>query len=63
MPPLDAQVEALAIAFVELAKFLGRQQVIPVLQVATVLKDAAKASTTSAETAAALEKLARRLVR
>ena len=60
-PNLDAQIEALAIAFVELSKFLGRQQVIPVRQVATVIKDAAKASKASEETKAAVAELARRL--
>ena len=61
MPSVDVQVEALAIAFVELAKFLGRSQVIPVLQVATAIESAAKGPTASKEVAAAVAELARRL--
>jgi len=63
MPTLDAQVEALAIAFVELSKFLGKKQHIAVTQLATMLKDAAKASKASAETTEAVAELSRRLLR
>jgi hypothetical protein len=62
MPELNAQVEALAIAYVELAKFLGREQVIPVMQLATALKDAARAAK-HADTKAALEELSKHLSR
>lgn len=60
-PSLDAQIEALAISFVALAKFLGSQQVIPVLQVGTAMESAARAAKASAETQAAVSELARRL--
>ena len=61
MPTLDAQVEALALAFVELSKFLGRKQLILVTQLATAIENAATASQASAETTAAVVELARRL--
>ena len=60
MPTIDARVEALAIAFVELSKFLGRNQHIAVIQLATALESAAKTSKASAETTAAVSELARR---
>jgi hypothetical protein len=60
-PSIHAQIEALAVAYVELGKFLGRQQVIPVGQLSTVLKTAAK-SAADQETKTALSELARRLV-
>ena len=59
-PSLDAQIEALAISFVALAKFLGRQQVISVLQVPSVIETAAKEARASEETMEAVAELARR---
>ena len=61
MPALDAQVAALGIAFIELAKMLGREQRIRVTQLATALENEASASNSSAETLAAVTELARRL--
>lgn len=61
MPTIDAQVAALTIAFVELSKFLGRNQHIAVTQLATALEGAAKTSKANAETTAAVAELARRL--
>ena len=61
MPNLDAQVAALGTAFVELAKMLGREQVIHVTQLATALTDAAKATAANGETTVAVAELARRL--
>jgi hypothetical protein len=61
VPALDAQIEAVAIAFVELAKFLGKSQIIPVLQIATAIETAGKASKASEETQIAVAELARRL--
>ena len=60
-PSIDAQIEALSIAFVELAKFLGRQQVISVLQFPGVLESEAKAAKASEETLAAVAELVRKL--
>lgn len=57
MDPIEARVVALEIAFIELAKFLGRQQLISVIQVPSVLRDATR--TADAETKAAIERLAR----
>lgn len=61
MPSVDVQVEALAIAFVELAKFLDRNSTVPITQLARALENAAKASTTSAQAGVALGELARKL--
>ena len=63
MATYEAKVDALNIAFVELAKFLGREQVLPVLQLATALNDAAKPPRASVETAAAVSSLAESLRR
>lgn len=60
-PELNAQVEALAIAFVALSKFLGRQQVISVLQIPGVIESEAKAERASEATMVALAELSRRL--
>jgi hypothetical protein len=60
-PSLNAQVEALAIAFVELSKMLGREQVISVLQVASAIESAAKGPKVSVEAHSAVVELARRL--
>lgn len=61
VPSVNAQVEALAIAFTALSKFLGRQQVISVLQIPGVIETEAKAVKASGETMAALAELSRRL--
>ena len=61
VPAIDAQVEALAIAFVALSKFLGRQQVISVVQIPGVIESEAKAARASGETQVALAELVRRL--
>ena len=61
MPSVDVQVEALAIAFVELAKMLGRNDCIKVVQLATAIETAAKVPTASKEVAAVVAELARRL--
>ena len=61
MPAIDARVAALEIAFVELSKFLGRNHAIQVIQLATVLKDAARVSKANEETTAAVAELARKL--
>jgi len=61
IPELDAQVEALAIAFVALSKFLGKQQVISVVQIPGAMKNEANNAKASAETMEALAELARRL--
>lgn len=61
MPTLDAQVAALGIAFIELAKTLGRNQLVTVTQLATSLESAAKDSKANAETSAAISELARKL--
>ena len=55
----DAKIAALEIGFVELAKFLGRRQVISVTQLPSAMNDAAKASGASEETVAAVAELAR----
>lgn len=59
MPNLVAQVAALGIAFVELAKMVGREQGVQVAQVANAIKAAAKASGVEIETSDT--ELARRL--
>ena len=61
VPTPNAQVHALDVALCELAKMLGRNQLISVTQLASALETAAKASTTSAESGAALAELAHRL--
>ena len=61
MPSLDSQVAALGIAFIELAKMLGREDRITVTQLAAAIETAAKASPTTEETVAAASELARRL--
>ena len=61
MANAEARIEAIEIAFVELAKFLGRSNLIPVIQVATAIENEAKASKASAATVAAVAALARRL--
>ncbi|MCX7146495.1 MAG: hypothetical protein NT042_09900 [Sulfuritalea sp.] len=60
-PELSAQVAALAIAFVALSKFLGREQIIAVLQIPGVIESEAKDANASDETKAALAELVRRL--
>ncbi len=61
MPTHDAQIAALGIAFIELAKMLGREQRITVTQLANALENEAKASKSSEETMKAVSELARRL--
>ncbi len=61
MPSNDSQIEALAIAFVELAKMLGREGHIGVTRLATAIESAAKEPTASKEVSAAVAELARRL--
>lgn len=61
MPSNDSQIEALAIAFVELAKMLGREQLLQVTQLAASLETAVKVPTASKEVSAAVAELARRL--
>ena len=60
-PSLDAQVAALGIAFIELSKMLGRNQLIAVTQLATAMESEATHSKASAQTLAAVSELARRL--
>jgi len=62
MPDLDSQVAALGIAFIELAKMLGKQGVIDVSQLATAIDTSAKGMQNKRETLAAAAELARRLV-
>lgn len=52
MPSNDSQIEALAIAFVELAKMLGREQLLQVTQLAASLETAVKVPTASKEVSA-----------
>ena len=59
-PSLSAQIDALSTAFVEMAKMLGRAQRLNVMQLATALETAVKASQDK-ETEAAGAELARRL--
>jgi hypothetical protein len=61
IPSINAQVESIAIAFCELAKMLGKNDCLPVTQLAASLESKAKAARTSAETKTALGELARRL--
>lgn len=58
MSSQDAKIAALEIGFVELAKFLGRQQVISVIQLPSVMNDAARISRLNEETVAAVAELA-----
>jgi len=60
-PSLDAQVNALAIAFTELAKMLGREQLLSVTQLATALENEASRAKASGQMQAAVLELARRL--
>ena len=62
MPPIDAQIDALEIAFRELAKMLGREQIITITQLATAIEAAAQGQRSNDETKAAVAELARRLV-
>lgn len=57
----DSRIEALAIAFVELSKMLGRADLISVTQLATAIETAAKAAGTNEATKEAADALARRL--
>lgn len=59
MSSQDAKIAALEIGFVELAKFLGRLQVLSIMQLPSAMNDAAKASRASAETVTAVAELAR----
>ena len=61
MPNLDAQIAALGIAFIELAKMMGREQIIMVTQLASAIETAAKDAKSNTETQAAAEELSRRL--
>ena len=61
MPSLDEQVAALAIAFTEMAKMLGRGQYLKLNQLAAAIENAAKASEANAGTTAAAGELARKL--
>lgn len=61
MATTDAKVEALGIAFIELAKMLGKNQRIVVIQLATAMESAAKVSTANEGTPAAVAELARKL--
>ena len=61
MPNLNAQVAALEIAFIELAKMLGRAQRLSVTQLASTLDNEAKNLKSSTETVAAIAELSRRL--
>ena len=60
-PSLDAQIDALGIAFLELAKMLGRGDYLAVTQLATAIETAARAAKAGQETEAAACELARRL--
>ncbi|WP_457324171.1 hypothetical protein [Roseateles sp. P5_E11] len=59
-PEVSAQVDALAIAFVEMAKMLGRSQKLNVMQLATAIETAARTCPDEGAKAASAE-LARRL--
>lgn len=61
VPNLDAQVEALAVSFMALAKFLGRSGAIATTQIPNVLKDAAKDAKVSPDTMAAVIEIGRRI--
>jgi len=61
IPSINARVEAIAFAFCELAKMLGKDDHLAVTQLAASLEGKAIAGTTSAETKTALGELARRL--
>ena len=63
VPDLDAQVAALATAYLELAKVLDRAKAIQLTQLARALETAASAASTDAPKAAALAELARNLRR
>jgi len=58
---LDAQVAALGIAFIELAKHLGREQCITVTQLTVALANTAEVSKANAETTTAVSELGRSL--
>ena len=58
----DSRIEALEIAFVELAQLLGRRQKLPVSQLPTAMNDRTKAAKVSQETIDAVSALARRLL-
>ena len=60
-PSLNAQTDALGIAFIELAKMLGRCDYLAVTQLANAIETAAKAVKAGPETEAAASELARRL--
>lgn len=60
-PGLDAQIGALATAFFELSKMLGKENPSLVTQLARALETKARAVGTTEETRAALDELARRL--
>ena len=57
----SAETAALKIAFVQLAKLLGRQQLITITQLASAMETAATASAANSETAVAVVELARQL--
>lgn len=60
-PSLDAQIEALAIGFTELAKALDRESLIQRAQLPSSMESEAKRVGASEQTLAAVEELARRL--
>ena len=62
MPSIDARITALEIAFRELAKMLGREQLITITQLATAIEGAGQGQQSNDDTRAAIAELARRLV-
>ena len=54
----DARIAALEIGFVELAKFLGRNQLLAVIQLATAMGDESRRLKNNAEITAAVAALA-----
>jgi hypothetical protein len=61
-PSIHAQVESITLAFCELAKMLGKNDLLAVSQLATAIHDKGNAATIDAETKEALRELAARLL-
>lgn len=61
-PSIHAQVESVTLAFFELARILGKNDLLAVPQLAKAIHDKADAATYDAETKEALRELATRLL-
>ena len=61
-PSIHAQVESITLAFCELAKMLGKKDLLAVSQLATAIHDKANVATTDPETKEALREFASRLL-